>query len=89
MESSGPAPAQDEVERLQRALDDETRRRLQAEKQLERANADFEEFISIASHDLRENLRVVGSYAQLLNETHAERLDPEVHKLLASMQDGS
>jgi light-regulated signal transduction histidine kinase (bacteriophytochrome) len=88
MESSVPNPTDDEIERLRRALDRETQRRVHAEKQWERANADFEDFISIASHDLRESLRVVGSYAQLLNETYANRLDPDAHKFLGTMQDG-
>src|SRR5437588_3342186 len=88
MESSVPNPTGDEIERLRRALEAETQRRLRAEKQLERANADFEDFISIASHDLRESLRVVGSYTQLLNETYADRLDPDAHKFLGNMQDG-
>lgn len=88
MESSVPHATEDDFERLRRALAAEKQRRLQAEKQLEGANANFEDFISIASHDLRESLRVVGSYTQLLNETYADRLDPDAHKWLGSMQDG-
>jgi len=88
MESSGPPPAEGEIDRLRRALDAETQRRLEAEKQLERASAGFEEFISIASHDLRESLRVVGAYTQLLAETYADRLDPDGHLFLVNMRDG-
>jgi light-regulated signal transduction histidine kinase (bacteriophytochrome) len=88
MESSGPHPAAGEIDRLRSALEAETQRRLEAQKQLERASADFEEFISIASHDLRESLRVVGSYAQLLAETYKDRLDPDGQLFLANMQDG-
>jgi two-component system, chemotaxis family, sensor kinase Cph1 len=88
MESSGPHPAAGEIDRLRSALEAETQLRLEAQKQLERASADFEEFISIASHDLRESLRVVGSYAQLLAETYKDRLDPDGQLFLANMQDG-
>lgn len=37
-----------------------------AENRLRRANTDFQEFVSRVSHDLREPLRTVGSYCQLL-----------------------
>src|SRR5256885_15171138 len=88
MESSGPHPAAGEIDRLRSALEAETQLRLEAQKQLERTSADFEEFISIASHDLRESLRVVGSYAQLLAETYTGRLDSDADLFLTSIQDG-
>jgi chemotaxis family two-component system sensor kinase Cph1 len=36
---------------------------------LDRANAEFERFISMAAHDLRESLREVAAFSQLLAET--------------------
>jgi light-regulated signal transduction histidine kinase (bacteriophytochrome) len=77
-----------EIQPLRRALDTETQRRLEVQKQLERARVDFEEFISIASHDLRESLRVVGSYSQLMAETYSGRLDSDADLFLSSIQDG-
>ena len=67
---------EDEIERLRRALDAETRRSIEIQRQLDRANADFEEFVSMAAHNLRESLRDVASYSQLMAETYAGRLIP-------------
>ena len=36
-------------------------------RQLERANADFEEFVSMAAHNLRQSLRDIASYSQLMS----------------------
>jgi light-regulated signal transduction histidine kinase (bacteriophytochrome) len=88
MGSPGPNATENEIERLRNALDAETELRLEAQKQLERANENFEDFIAIASHDLRESLRVVGSYTQLLAETYADRLDPDARQFLGTIQDG-
>ena len=42
---------------------------LELRRQLDRANAEFERFISMAAHDLRESLREVAAFSQLLAET--------------------
>jgi light-regulated signal transduction histidine kinase (bacteriophytochrome) len=55
-----------EIERLRTALEAETLQRLEAQRRLERANAHFEEFVSTTAHNLRESLREVASYSQLL-----------------------
>lgn len=46
-------------------------------KQLARANADFEEFVSRAAHNLRESLRDIASYSELMSENYAARLDSD------------
>jgi len=67
--------AEDEVERLRRQLD--------------RANADFEEFVSMAAHDLRQSLRDIAAYSQLISETCANRLDSDAGVFLARIQEGA
>jgi signal transduction histidine kinase len=57
-----------EIERLRKALDAETERRRAVQAELDRANAGFEEFVSTAVHDLRESLRDVAAFSQLLAE---------------------
>jgi light-regulated signal transduction histidine kinase (bacteriophytochrome) len=55
----------------------------------EQDRAEFEEFISMAAHDLREPLRDVASFSQLLAETYAGRLDPEAGVFLDRIRDGA
>src|ERR1022692_2487038 len=49
----------DEIERLRKALDAETRASIEVRRQLDRVSAEFEEFVSMAAHNLREPLRDV------------------------------
>ena len=58
-------------------------------RQLERANADFEEFVSMAAHNLRQSLRDIASYSQLMSETYASRLDADAGVFLARIQEGA
>jgi light-regulated signal transduction histidine kinase (bacteriophytochrome) len=58
-------------------------------RQLDRANAEFEEFVSMAAHNLRESLRDVASYSQLMAETYAGRLDSDAGVLLERIRDGA
>jgi light-regulated signal transduction histidine kinase (bacteriophytochrome) len=60
-------PLRPSVTELEAALEAERELRLEAEKQLQRANADFEDFTSKVSHDLREPLRAVSIYCQLIS----------------------
>ncbi len=50
--------------------------------ELEQANADLQQFVYAASHDLREPLRVVAGFASLLDRRHAADLPPEGRELL-------
>ena len=58
-------------------------------RQLDGAGAEFEEFISMAAHNLRESLREVGSFSQLMAENYAGRLDSDADAYLRRIQDGA
>ncbi len=58
-------------------------------KQLDRADADFEEFVSMAAHNLRQSLRDIASYSQLMSETYVSGLDSDARAFLARIQDGA
>jgi two-component system, chemotaxis family, sensor kinase Cph1 len=70
----------------QERLEDEVQR---LRKQLDRVNADFEEFVSMAAHNLRQSLRDVASFSQVLAETYTGRLDPDGDMFLARIQEGA
>jgi light-regulated signal transduction histidine kinase (bacteriophytochrome) len=88
MDSSDRNLVEEEIERLRQALDAETERCLQLQKRLEHANADFEQFVSIAAHHLRESLRDVTANNQLMAESYGGRLDSDAERCLSHMRDG-
>src|SRR5689334_22558870 len=78
-----------ENERLRQALDAETERCLEIQEQFVQANSEFEEFVSMMAHNLREPLRDVVSFSQLLAETYAGRLDSDADVFFERIQDGA
>ena len=75
MGNTDQSRAEDEIERLR--------------QQLDRANADFEEFVSMAAHNLRQSLRDIASYSQLMSETYASRLDSDAGVYLGRIREGA
>jgi light-regulated signal transduction histidine kinase (bacteriophytochrome) len=72
---------------LNSALETEKLLRMEAEDRMRRVNADFQEFASRIAHDLREPLRTVSSYCQLLANRFSQPQDEDVELFLRYIRD--
>lgn len=82
--------ARDAQLRQQRDLAEDNAARIARQTtELARSNTDLEQFAYVASHDLREPLRMVSSFLTLLERHLAPHLDAEAHEFMDYARDGA
>ena len=76
-------------EELEMRVQERTRELVSRESELVRSNTELEQFAYIASHDLREPLRKIKSYTELLAEDYQHQLDEKADKYINYITDGA
>ena len=75
-----------ELQRSQENLEEKVKERTKA---LEESNKELQQFAYITSHDLREPLRMITSFLQLLEKRYQDQLDADANEFIGFAVDGA
>jgi PAS domain S-box-containing protein len=78
--------AEEELKKVNEQLENRIQERT---LDLERSNAELQQFAYVASHDLQEPLRMVTAYLGLMNKKYGNELNPQAKEYMSTAVDGA